>query len=315
MRQNPKIAILLATFNRAHLIEETLDSIIAQTYVNWECIIVDDYSIDNTAEIVEEYIQKDSRFSYYLKTKNYKKGLSGTRNYGLDIAQARRAEYIQFFDDDDIMHTRKLELQISPFLINDQLDFTVCQYLGFTELRDINFEFPTDIPIESKKLAVDFLFSRIRINSAGPLFKFKLFLNHRFDEELHYAEERELFLRIFFKEKPNYQAIKKSLFFYRNHPISITARKDKEAEKIGTNIVVLRKLWDFLSQNELLNKNVISFFLRNFLFQYRDKEYINKISLYISGTRELNFFQKIKLKTIIKFHAYYTKVIYKLLLF
>ena len=96
---NYKVTILLATFNRAHLIEETLNSIKSQTYTNWECIIVDDHSTDATPKVVSRLIAEDSRFSYFLKTGAYKKGLSGTRNYGLDIAESREAKFIQFFDD------------------------------------------------------------------------------------------------------------------------------------------------------------------------------------------------------------------------
>ena len=59
------ISIIIPTFNRAHLIGETLDSVLAQTYPNWECIIVDDGSTDTTDEVVGEYVKKDSRFLYH----------------------------------------------------------------------------------------------------------------------------------------------------------------------------------------------------------------------------------------------------------
>src|SRR5690606_22147214 len=101
--EETKVTILLATYNRSHLIGETLYSIQNQTYKNWECIIVDDYSIDNTKEVIEEFIKQDNRFIYFLKTKQYSKGLSGSRNQGLDIAQSRKVQFVQFFDDDDIM--------------------------------------------------------------------------------------------------------------------------------------------------------------------------------------------------------------------
>ena len=92
----PIVTIIMATFNRAHFISETLNSIVNQTYENWECIIVDEGSIDNTEGIMKELCEKDSRFSYYKKDlSKYNKGLSGTRNYGLDIAEERSAKYIQ----------------------------------------------------------------------------------------------------------------------------------------------------------------------------------------------------------------------------
>ena len=68
------ISIIIPTYNRAHLISETLDSILAQTYLNWECIVVDDGSTDTTADVMREYIKKNSRFQYHQRPDNRKKG-------------------------------------------------------------------------------------------------------------------------------------------------------------------------------------------------------------------------------------------------
>src|SRR5690606_26015743 len=102
-----KISIIMATFNRAHLIGEALTSIQNQSYTDWECIIVDDNCTDNTKTIVETFIKNDLRFRYYLRHGNYKKGISGSRNFGIDLA---RGKSIIFFDDDDIVHPRNLEI-------------------------------------------------------------------------------------------------------------------------------------------------------------------------------------------------------------
>ena len=143
----PKVTILLATFNRAHLILETLESIKNQTYTNFECLITDDNSTDDTEVIVKAFRETDSRFYYFKKPKKYLQGLSATRNFGLDLAEERNAEYIQFFDDDDIMHPRKLELQIGPLIENSNLDFTICQYKKFRFVSEVNFDIKK---IESK---------------------------------------------------------------------------------------------------------------------------------------------------------------------
>lgn len=313
MKGTPKITILLATYERAHLIEDTLDSIIAQTYTNWECIIIDDSSEDETRKVVERIIKKDSRFHYYLKAKNYKKGLSGTRNYGLDIAKERGDKYIQFFDDDDIMHPRKLELQIVPFLRDPDIDVVLCKYEGFTsDENPLTKKAYSEIPIKTSNLAEDFLFNKIRINSAGPLFKLKLFKEERFDESLAYGEERELFLRIFFKNKPKHYSVEEYLFFYRHHPVSITARKDNQIEKIGVNVITHQKIWDYLYEQKLLNTKVVSYFLRQFLLQNHNKSYIEKIKLFLSE-KELSSFQDQKFKLIIFLHLVYIRIIHKLM--
>jgi GalNAc5-diNAcBac-PP-undecaprenol beta-1,3-glucosyltransferase len=227
MSEFPKVTILLATFNRANLIVETLQSIQNQTYQNWECIIIDDYSADCTKEVIEEFIKKDRRYSYYLKTKNYEKGLSGTRNQGLDIAAERNAEFIQLFDDDDIMHPRKLELQIEPFFKNTKLDLTISLYRKFHSVRTIDFNLGTSndnsYNLNSTSLFEDFFFNRININSLGPLWKYNSIKKYRFDESLFYAEEREFYLRVFLIEKINYQPINYVLFWYRKHDKAITS--------------------------------------------------------------------------------------------
>jgi glycosyltransferase involved in cell wall biosynthesis len=96
---NPKVSIIMATYNRAHFIVETLVSIQNQTFLDWECIIVDDGGTDNTKEVIKPIIEEDKRFLYVQRDDIYQKGLPGCRNNGLDIA---KGDYIIFFDDDDI---------------------------------------------------------------------------------------------------------------------------------------------------------------------------------------------------------------------
>ena len=81
------ISIIIPTYNRAHLINDTLNSIIAQTYTNWECIVVDDASTDNTASILEGYINKDSLFQYNIRPNIKPKGANACRNFGFEISK------------------------------------------------------------------------------------------------------------------------------------------------------------------------------------------------------------------------------------
>lgn len=64
----PLVSIIIPTHNREHLIGETLDSILAQTYTSWECIIVDDGSTDDKRKVTDEYIKKDNRFQYHHRS-------------------------------------------------------------------------------------------------------------------------------------------------------------------------------------------------------------------------------------------------------
>lgn len=245
--EETKVTILLATYNRAHLIGETLYSIQNQTYKNWECIIVDDYSIDNTKEVIEEFIKQDNRFIYFLKTKQYSKGLSGSRNQGLDIAQSRKVQFVQFFDDDDIMHPKKLELQMDAFMKNNKLDMSLCLYRKFHSLETIDFNLKTSndnsCNIKSKNLFEDFLFNKINLNSLGPIWKLSSIKNYRFDESLCYAEEKDFYLRVFLKEKIIYEPINYVLFWYRKHSKAITSNLyDNQEIKAESEFLVKRKI-------------------------------------------------------------------------
>ncbi|WMI66620.1 glycosyltransferase family 2 protein [Aestuariibaculum sp. YM273] len=102
------VSIITPSYNSAKFISETIESVQSQTYTNWELIIVNDASSDNTIELLREYIHKDSRIKLLqLKTNS---GPAIARNKGIDEA---KGDYIAFLDADDIWKPNKLEKQIS----------------------------------------------------------------------------------------------------------------------------------------------------------------------------------------------------------
>ncbi|HAO28647.1 MAG TPA: glycosyltransferase family 2 protein, partial [Chryseobacterium indologenes] len=80
----PTISIIVPCYNQAIYLDECLQSVLDQTYGNWECIIVDDGSPDNTKEVTEKWIEKDNRFIYLHKENG---GLSSARNAGIEAAK------------------------------------------------------------------------------------------------------------------------------------------------------------------------------------------------------------------------------------
>ena len=102
----PSVSIIIPTYNRAHLIESTLESVAAQTFCNYEVLVIDDGSRDNTEEIMRSWCLKDSRIRYVKQANG---GVSVARNHGLRLAQG---EFIAFLDSDDLWHPWKLELQV-----------------------------------------------------------------------------------------------------------------------------------------------------------------------------------------------------------
>jgi glycosyltransferase involved in cell wall biosynthesis len=102
-KPTPLVTIIIPSYNYGQFISQTLDSLLAQSYQNWECIIVDDGSTDNTSDIVARYQSRDRRFK---GIKQANRGLSAARNVGLKKAAG---EYIQFLDADDLLEKRKIE--------------------------------------------------------------------------------------------------------------------------------------------------------------------------------------------------------------
>ncbi len=118
---NPLVSIIIPTYNRAYLIGETLDSIIAQSYNNWECIVVDDGSTDATITVMDGFKAKDTRFQYFTRPTEKLKGANSCRNIGLDKA---KGAFIIFFDSDDLMTKDHIEIKLKPLLSSD-LDFSI----------------------------------------------------------------------------------------------------------------------------------------------------------------------------------------------
>ena len=108
------VSIVMPTYNCGKFIGESIESIVAQTYNDWELIISDDCSTDNTRDIIRPYLEKDSRIKYICNDRN--KGAAVTRNEALAIARGR---WIAFLDSDDLWRPEKLERQINFMSKND----------------------------------------------------------------------------------------------------------------------------------------------------------------------------------------------------
>ena len=259
------ITIIMATYNRAHFIVGTLQSIQNQTYKNFECLIIDDGSTDNTSTVVKDFFKKDNRFLYYRRHDSYPKGLSGSRNYGLALARIRKAQFIQFFDDDDIMHPQKIELHLKEFDSDPDLQMSTCLYRKFHDFVTIEFDLnkanDLSCKIESSNLFKDFLFSKINLNSLGPIWKASVLFTYAFDESLSTGEERDLYLRIFFKEKIKYKAIDKVLFWYRKHSDSITSRPNQD----NSLVKIDRKIAWMIIRNGCIDLSILNFAIKTIL--------------------------------------------------
>jgi glycosyltransferase involved in cell wall biosynthesis len=103
----PKISVIIPTYNRADLVSRAIESVIDQTYQDWELLVVDDGSTDNTKEVVEKFVKKDSRIKYFLQSNQ---GASSARNFGIKNS---RGDFVAFLDSDDLYLPDNLEKKIA----------------------------------------------------------------------------------------------------------------------------------------------------------------------------------------------------------
>lgn len=152
MENEPFVQILLATYNGEKYLTEQLDSLITQTYTNWECLISDDCSTDKTLEIIEKYCNSDSRFR--LVSKGIKHS-SLNENF-LDLMQRSSAEYILFCDQDDYWLENKVETLVGKIITEskDNYDIPICvfsdAYIANSSLEIINESFQSTLKNDAK---------------------------------------------------------------------------------------------------------------------------------------------------------------------
>lgn len=127
----PLVSIITPCYNSASFITPTIQSVIAQTYPNWELIIIDDQSADDTCAVVENFTSKHSNIRLIKLEKN--RGVAHARNVGLAAAQGK---YIAFLDSDDIWLKDKLSHQVA-YMEKDNLPISFCAYNKINEAGDI----------------------------------------------------------------------------------------------------------------------------------------------------------------------------------
>lgn len=220
---NSLVSIIVPCYNQAQHLSAALQSVLEQTYLHWECIIINDGSPDDTEKIAKEWINKDSRFKYIYKENG---GLSSARNAGLEVMNGN---YIQFLDSDDILAKNKLQLSLEQLTLEQNKDAEVI----ITNFR----KFVTDITLSSDPYCdlntVQFNFENFLYKWEDPftvpihcgMFKSNLFRKFRFPENLKAKEDWVMWVSIF---HTNCKAvfIDEPLAFYRVYPDSMTMTKD-----------------------------------------------------------------------------------------
>lgn len=259
MNDQPLVSVIIPTYNRAYLIGETLDSVLAQTYQNWECVVVDDGSNDNTDEVVGTYVEKDKRFKYYHRPEEHLPGGNGARNYGFKMSQG---EYVNWFDSDDLMLPEKLEIQVN-LLLKTNKNFCVCQTMVFEDNIDNKLGLRKK-NVFSKNPLNDFILGKIFWLTQSPIIKsFFIIQNQlKFDESLKKGQEFDFFIKLLAYES-KYCFTDTPLVYLRIHENRISNTKKFDALKTKSIFWIsyralenYRSLLEIETVNKLLNNQL-----------------------------------------------------------
>ncbi|MCF8272798.1 MAG: glycosyltransferase family 2 protein [Flavobacteriaceae bacterium] len=287
------VSIIMATYNRAHFIVETLQSIQAQTYIHWECLIIDDGNNDNTETILNPILKKDNRFKYYKRPPNYKKGLPGSRNYGLDLAIG---DYIIFFDDDDVVHPLCLEVSLAAFKYIQNSSF--CNFKKEAFSGNFNYDsidsyYECNLEVAKDDLLENVITQKIPFASCTVLWKKECFKDHVFNENLMYAEEWECYQRIL-SNKPKGVLVDKVLYYNRKHNKSNTSEFWRNSEvRVNSKKEAIKLVVSNLYRKDMLTHYLFKYLL-NYAISFRDFKLVKNILNITNPKSSIKLFYKLK---------------------
>ena len=220
----PKVSVITPTYNRAHFICETIDSVLAQTYKDYEIIVVDDGSTDNTKEVLMRYGDK-VRYFYQQN-----QGQATASNYAVSQSLG---EYLAFIDDDDLWLPAKLERQVEVLEKNPELGFVCSESHAFKENGQI-------VHWKKEKLKTeDFqsMFDGNFIIHATVVLRKKCFQDvGGYDARLRTTQDYDLWLRLTRKYKFLYMNIPLTKYRVHNHNLHKNLK-----QKLKDHLFIFRK--------------------------------------------------------------------------
>ncbi|MBX9888401.1 MAG: glycosyltransferase [Flavobacteriaceae bacterium] len=267
---NKLVSVIVPCYNQAQYLPEALQSVLDQTYSDWECIIVNDGSPDDTDIVAKDWLIKDSRFKYIYKENG---GLSSARNAGIEIAIG---DYIQFLDADDFLKNKKLELSLEALLTDSQNNIVITNFQMYDNLSKKSKE--PYCKIGTNNFCFDSFLYRWGKTFSIPihcaLFKKRLFIDFQFPEKLQAREDWIMWVYLF-QQEVKVLFIDNALVYYRQHNKSMTNNEKWMSDCHVEAILYLKNVVpddiyiDFL-QNEVKDRYQESTNLKRSIFNYQN---------------------------------------------
>lgn len=278
MQQYPLFSLLIAQYNNGKYFEDCYKSIIAQTYLNWEVIIVDDCSTDDSVEVMKKLIGEDPRFKLCQNSEN--KGCAFTKR---KLAELATGEICGFLDPDDTITENAVTIMIDKHTQNPEVSivYSDCVFCD-EELAEIHVKKTGQV--QSRELSFTNYFAEI---FAWTTFKKKFYdQTEGINEYLKRAVDQDLVLRLY--EVGEVLHVSESLYRYRQHGGGISTMGNKGKAKYWHWVAIM----DAAKRRDVDFEN---FFAENVLISQREKDLEKEIarynsSLFFKVLRKLKFF-------------------------
>lgn len=246
----PRFSVVIPIFNSSNFLGECLDSLLSQSFADFELILVDDGSSDGSATILDEYAKKDNRCRVFHKSNA---GVSSARNFGLDVAQG---EYICFVDADDIVLPQYLELLY--WAMYDGADSSMG---GFEVLKDDTIRIsviPETKRTESleENLAEFYSFEKPQWQHYlwNRMFMTSVIRKHnlRFREDIYYKEDGLFVVQYLCASNGKVGCVDQVVYRYRTNPMSAMGQVDNHYNpRHITNLIAHKLLIEELRKKEV----------------------------------------------------------------
>lgn len=317
MNYKPEISVIMPVYNSENFLSISIDSILKQSFKNFEFIIINDGSTDNSEKIILSYLKKDQRIIYIKNPRN--KGISKSLNIGI---KKSKGNFICRMDADDISHFKRLEIQKNFLQKNPHIGVCGSYIQVLFKKKYIKYKYP----VNSDDCYAALLFSN-PVPHPASMFKKEIISNNKLsynNKNLYGCEDYEFWQKL--SEFTNFFNIPSYLYVYRDLSDSLSKRGKKNINKrfsfysnVYKKFLILLKIkltkynvqvhYD-LSDNQLLSKSTYSFiqfqrYLINILLQNRKYKIFNHRSLkkIIFKKILMCFFFKCKFNNIFKLLA------------
>ena len=290
--EDKMVSIIIPVYNQEKFLVETLNSVLNQTFSNWECILVNDGSTDNSVAVLQPFLTHDNRF-HFINSEN--RGVSNARNLAL---QQVKGDYVLFLDGDDLIHPEKIQQVLSNFQKNPDLSivFNTTSYFQDT-IENVLYQMKITPELLDFNSLLLYWGEKIIIPIHSAIIKSSLFDGIEFNTTLTAQEDWLVWLRLF-QKNPKVLVLDDVLSYYRKHNSSRTQFFSVKEDHFKA-LEIFEEYFGSNIQKKLLLHQVERYYIRANENAYKLSE-IKKSKTYRVAVFFKNMLVKFKLLGVIK---------------